>query len=181
MLDRVREALFSTLGDLVPGARVLDLFAGTGSLGLEALSRGAAGVRFVERDRGAAALLERNVELLRVAEAARVVVGDALERSSWTEAEVEAEVEGEGEGAGEGYELVFLDPPYRLLEARRTRLALLEAASRLFGGPLEPGGALVVHAHRRDLDASDFGEIAAERRVYGSSALWYLWKQPEAP
>ena len=64
MLDRVREALFSTLGDQVEGARVLDLFAGTGSLGLEALSRGAKEARFVERDRRALERLADNVQTL---------------------------------------------------------------------------------------------------------------------
>jgi 16S rRNA (guanine(966)-N(2))-methyltransferase RsmD len=64
MLDRVREAIFSTLGERVEDARVLDLFAGTGALGLEALSRGARALRLVERDPRVVALLRENVDAL---------------------------------------------------------------------------------------------------------------------
>ena len=85
MLDRVREALFSSLGERVEGAAVLDLFAGSGSLGLEALSRGARSVRLVESDRHAAALLRQTLETLAVAERVELVVADALAPASWGE------------------------------------------------------------------------------------------------
>ncbi|MGH7151836.1 MAG: RsmD family RNA methyltransferase, partial [Planctomycetota bacterium] len=77
MLDRVRTALFDRLGPLA-GARVLDLFAGTGCLGFEALSRGAESCRFVESDPRALAALRANVEKLRMEERARLVRGDAF-------------------------------------------------------------------------------------------------------
>lgn len=75
--DRMREALFNSLGslDLVVGATVVDLFAGSGALGIEALSRGAASATFVESDRAAAAVIEANLERCRLADRARVVVG----------------------------------------------------------------------------------------------------------
>jgi len=92
--DRVREALFSVLGD-VSGARVLDLYAGSGALGIEALSRGAASATFVERDQRAAAMLRRNLESVGVD--AEVRRQDALRFL--------ASVTGP-------YDLVFLDPPY---------------------------------------------------------------------
>ncbi|HSR14457.1 MAG TPA: RsmD family RNA methyltransferase, partial [Gemmatimonadales bacterium] len=76
--DRVREAWMSILGPRLPGARVLDLFAGTGALGLEALSRGAGSVDFVEKQAGALALLARNIAALGVEDRARVIRGDAL-------------------------------------------------------------------------------------------------------
>ena len=92
--DRVREALFSMLGD-VGGARVLDLYAGSGALGIEALSRGAAIAVFVERDAQAVAAIERNLEPLDVeASVARADVGRWLTRA---------------EGR---FDLVFCDPPY---------------------------------------------------------------------
>ncbi len=109
--DRVREALFSMLGDL-DGARVLDLYAGSGALGIEALSRGAATAVFVERDPQAVAAIERNLAPLGVE--ATVARADALR---WL-----ARVEGE-------FDLVFCDPPYdvasRLAGALAERLAVL--------------------------------------------------------
>jgi 16S rRNA (guanine966-N2)-methyltransferase len=92
--DRVREALFSMLGD-VAGARVLDLYAGSGALGIEALSRGAASAVFVERDAQAVAAIERNLEPLEVE--ASVERADAVR---WL---------GRAEGR---FDLVFCDPPY---------------------------------------------------------------------
>ena len=96
--DRVREALFSILGP-VEGLDVLDLFAGSGALGIEALSRGAAHATFVERDRRAAAVIERNVETVGAEERSEVVVRDAL---AWLRAR-------QGK---EEFDLVLLDPPY---------------------------------------------------------------------
>jgi len=162
MLDRVREALFATLGNAVEGAEVLDLFAGTGSLGLEALSRGAAGARFVERDRRALRLLEQNVLALGQGARARLVLGDALDPSAWP--------------ARAG--LVLLDPPYALLRSAASKERVFEAVGRLHEGTLEPGGCLVLHCHPRDASARDFrADLAVEQRVYGNTALWYAWKR----
>jgi 16S rRNA (guanine966-N2)-methyltransferase len=94
----------------VDGARVLDLFAGSGALGIEALSRGAASAVFVERDGDAVRTIERNLDRLRLADA-RVVHGDAL-------VSVEREA-----AAGAEYDLVLVDPPYGMLSEIQTRLA----------------------------------------------------------
>lgn len=98
--DRVRESLFSILsggrfGDPVTDARVLDLFAGTGALGLEALSRGAASVTFVDDGRKALSLIRENIAKCRAQDATRIVRRDATRL-----------------GAGEPHDLIFLDPPY---------------------------------------------------------------------
>ena len=95
--DRVRETLFNWLQTVVPGARCLDLYAGSGALGLEALSRGAGGVVFVERDRKLAAQLRSNLEALDAA-GAEVVQRDA---------------ESYLNGPPRRFDLVFLDPPFR--------------------------------------------------------------------
>ena len=92
--DRVREALFSMLGDL-SGARVLDLYAGSGALGIEALSRGADSAVFVERDRSAASVIERNLADLGLEQ--RVISDDALRFLA------------RGQGV---FDVVFCDPPY---------------------------------------------------------------------
>ena len=104
--DRVREAAFAILGS-VEGASVLDLFAGSGALGLEALSRGAASAVFVESDHTAVATIERNLEKLRL-DGAKIIRSDALRYVART---------------GERYDLVFVDPPYEMVESLRMRLA----------------------------------------------------------
>jgi 16S rRNA (guanine966-N2)-methyltransferase len=103
--DRVREALFSMLGD-VSGARVLDLYAGSGALGIEALSRGAASAVFVERDARAAATIKRNLDAL------------------GAEAEVRRQDALRFLASGEGpFDLVFCDPPYDLAPSPAAALA----------------------------------------------------------
>ena len=161
MLDRVREALFSTLGELVSAARVLDLCAGTGSLGLESLSRGAEFARMVERDRNTERLLCSNVDTLRVGDRAEVVRQDALDPASW--------------GEGEDYDLVFFDPPYPWLRDRKRREDVLRVVRLLVGQRLRPGGVVVLHAPRAELVADDFGSgVLSRLREYGTNALWYL-------
>jgi 16S rRNA (guanine966-N2)-methyltransferase len=104
--DRVREAVYATLGP-VEGADVLDLYAGSGALGLEALSRGAASATFVEADRDAVRTIERNVEKLGLP-GASVVRSDVGRFLSATEVR---------------YDLVFADPPYEMVESLRMSLA----------------------------------------------------------
>lgn len=169
MLDRVREALFSSLGSRVDDARVLDLFAGTGSLGLESLSRGAASARLVESDRSALAALRANVAALRLEERATVVAGDALDLASW------------GEAAR--YDLAFFDPPYPLLAAPHTRARLLGVLRALLDEHLEPGGCVVFHTPRDAFRASELAPEPPHRlREYGTNALWTLeGRGAEAP
>lgn len=126
--DRLRETLFNILAPRVAGARVLDLFAGTGAIGLEALSRGAAEVVFVERDRRAAALIARNAALCGASDRC-VIIREAVEPAlSWR-------VDGR-------FDLVVLDPPYASAEIEA---ALGEAVSKL-----APNGiAVLEHAWRR--------------------------------
>lgn len=109
--DRMREAIFSSLGNSIEGCRVADLFAGTGSYGLEALSRGAASASFFETDRAALACLRENVRAaLRSCEldtsAAKIVPRDVFTL------DVNAPV----------YDLVFLDPPYEMIETALARI-----------------------------------------------------------
>jgi 16S rRNA (guanine(966)-N(2))-methyltransferase RsmD len=164
MLDRVREALFSTLLADVPGAAVLDLFAGTGSLGLEALSRGAASARLVESDPRALKRLRANVAALELGARAEVVPSDALAAASWGATPVD---------------VVLLDPPYPLVRDPRALKRLHAAIEQLVAGPLDPDGVIVLHAPRGTLRETSFpAGLAARERVYGTNALWYL--RPEA-
>jgi 16S rRNA (guanine966-N2)-methyltransferase len=151
---RAKEAVFSSLADRIPGANVLDLFAGSGSLGLEALSRGAAKVVFVERDRNAVRILEENV--------ASVGLGGRIVRS-----DAAAFVSRDG-GT---YDLVFVDPPFAMTDAEVDRLLTL------VGRRLAVGGTAVLHRRRGgSVPESDNLQTAGPRR-YGDSAIWFLVKE----
>jgi 16S rRNA (guanine(966)-N(2))-methyltransferase RsmD len=156
MLDRVREALFSSLQPKLADATVLDLFAGSGSLGLEALSRGARHVRFVERGAPALTTLRKNVDALGVRKRTTIVAADALKPDSW----------------GDAADLVFLDPPYALLDETRARL--FRTLGALVGEHLRAHGMLVLHTPRDRLTAGDLAPLKARVRRYGTNDLWYL-------
>jgi 16S rRNA (guanine966-N2)-methyltransferase len=153
--DRVREAVFNilanALGDPVSGARVLDLFAGTGALGLEALSRGAARVAFVDDGAAARALLRRNIERARAMGDTDVWRRDATRL---------------GDNRGPGYGLVFLDPPYGR--------ALGEAAlaSAVAGGWLAPGAVVVWEEGAPVAAPPGFAPLDARR--YGDTTVTFL-------
>lgn len=158
--DRVREAIFNLLmngsyGNPVAGARVLDLFAGTGALGLEALSRGAAHVAFVDDGTASRALLRRNIELMRAMGATDVWRRDATNM---------------GPNRGPGYGLVFLDPPYGKGLGERA-LASLAA-----GGWLAPE-ALVVWEEGSALPAPP-GFALLDQRRYGDTFVTLLCPAP---
>lgn len=120
--DRVRETLFNWLAPLVEGSRCLDLFAGSGALGMEAASRGAAAVCLVERDARALAVLRSNVELLDAADSVEVIAADAIDLLR--------------RSPPAPFDVVFLDPPY---DAGLMAPAL---AALLAGGWLAPSGWL---------------------------------------
>lgn len=164
MLARVREALFSTLMLEVPGARVLDLFAGSGSLGIEALSRGADEACLIEQDRRIAKLLAENVAGFRLEERARVVCGDALAPEHW---------------GTEAWDVVLLDPPYPMVKDARGFERVHTALAQLLEASLAPDGVCVLHAPRGQVRPTDLpAGFETRLKEYGTQALWYL--RPEA-
>ena len=170
MLDRVREALFGTLGPRVEGAQVLDLYAGSGSLSLEALSRGAERAVLSERQPAALDALRANIEALELAGRAWLVRGDALERALWRPEPRKGHAP-----LRERHELVFFDPPYPRMEDPRTRSELLAAVEELLRDHLAPGGTLVIHVPAQGTQWVRLGvPCTREERIYGSSALLYL-------
>jgi len=146
--DRVKEAVFSILGNRVAAARVLDLFAGSGALGIEALSRGASEVWFVEVARKAMASLRSNLEAVRSAECSRVIQDDALRPDRWA--------------ADEAFDLVFADPPYR----KDLGPAVLDA----FTAHLAPGGMLILE-HERGIAPAHPGWRLLDARQYGDTSV----------
>jgi 16S rRNA (guanine966-N2)-methyltransferase len=150
--DRVREALFSSLESELggfDGLRVLDLYAGSGALGLEALSRGAERADFVEKNRAAAAVIGKNIAELGVPkERARVHVGPVarfLDRLS------------------DGFDLIFLDPPYSMPTPELTQVV----------AALPSGGLVVVERSSRDPFAWPDDRTGLRERAYGETTLWY--------
>ncbi len=150
--DRVREALFSILGPRAAARRVLDLYAGTGALGLEALSRGAESVVFVERSKEALAALRANVEALGLV--ARACVASAVERAA-------RDLE------GERFDLVFADPPYADVKSG----AAVRAIEALVLPHLAPSALLVLEHASRDPAPLIEGLVLDDGRTYGDTTL----------
>jgi len=154
--DRAREAMFSTLEAMLrtmAGRDVLDLYAGSGAVGLEALSRGARRVVLVDDDRRAGAALRANVDRLGLP-GASVVVADATRHV-------------DADPAGDPYDVVFLDPPYAS--------AVEPVLESLVGhGWVAAGGTIVVERATRSAEPVWPAEFVTERsRRYGDSTLWY--------
>jgi 16S rRNA (guanine966-N2)-methyltransferase len=156
--DRVREAAFNLIGP-VDGASVLDLFAGSGALGLEALSRGAARAVFVESDADAVRAIERNLDKLRLT-GASVVRRDAIHALA-------AEAL-----AGRTYDLVLVDPPYAMFAGLQPQLA------RYLPNVLAADGLLVVETDARVEPELPFA-VRTSRR-YGSARLTLFEHEPTA-
>ncbi|MES2815240.1 MAG: 16S rRNA (guanine(966)-N(2))-methyltransferase RsmD [Pseudomonadota bacterium] len=153
--DRVREAIFNLLinahGNPVAGSRVLDLFAGTGALGLEALSRGALQATFVDDGAKALALIRANIAKMRAEAETRVIRQDARRL---------------GPNAGAGYGLVFLDPPYGKGLGEAVLAALLAE------GWLSPGAMVVWEEGAPPVVPEGFEQV--DQRKYGDTVVTLL-------
>ena len=149
--DRVREAIFNLLinggyGNPVAGARVLDVFAGTGALGLEALSRGAASAAFLENGAAALSILKRNIGLMRAGDRAEIIRRDATRP---------------GESPGARFDLVFLDPPYGK--------TMGEAALAALRGWIAPDALVVWEESTAPLLPEGFAQL--DQRKYGDTII----------
>jgi 16S rRNA (guanine966-N2)-methyltransferase len=162
MMDRVRGAVFSSLGDAVPGARALDLFAGSGAIGIEALSRGAASCDFVDRHRKASEVIRRN--LVRAKLSGHVRLQDVAAYL--------------GRAAPASFDLVFADPPFALATGDPAH-----PNSLLAGGDLArcvaPGGFLVVELPQEPPEAAPSWELLRNRR-YGQAWVAMYRRTPDA-
>jgi pantetheine-phosphate adenylyltransferase/16S rRNA (guanine(966)-N(2))-methyltransferase RsmD len=151
--DRVRESLFNSLGQYFEGGKVLDLYAGTGALGIEALSRGSGYAVFVERDRRARAAIHENLRRTGFVESAEVLGG-----------EVEA-VLGRLVGRGDRFDLIFADPPYRIAAEVGGILHRLRSL-------LAPGGTVAIESGEAPVEGAG-GKKGVTRR-YGGTFITIL-------
>jgi 16S rRNA (guanine966-N2)-methyltransferase len=153
MSDRVRGSLFNMINNRLSDADVLDIFAGTGSLGLESLSRGAGKVTFVERDRIASRILAENIKLLGVGEQTEAI---QIGASTWID-----------KNSDKRFDIIFADPPYDDMQ--------FGVIGRL-GGLLKPGGLLILsHPEKAELPEIE-GLTVVDDRGYGGAQLRF-WEK----
>jgi 16S rRNA (guanine966-N2)-methyltransferase len=160
--DRAKQSLFDVLTPIIPGANVYDLFSGTGSLGLESLSRGAKFASFFEIDRSAIARLSQNVAALQVSDRARIVPGDLFR---WFELSIRRPDSTHASGA----DIVFLDPPYRFLKSHPDEV--LQLTLNLTHSHLRPTSVVVFRHEGGDklplpnlepIDVREYGDMMIE-------------------
>jgi 16S rRNA (guanine966-N2)-methyltransferase len=155
-MEMVRGAIFSALGEKVAGARVLDLFSGSGAFGLEALSRGAASSTFVDNHQKAIAAIEANLEKTRLK--AKVIRSDAFRFLDRTD---------------QIFDLIFADPPYsKRLGDKDFATELLKSKSLAFR--LAADGLLILEKTAGNLDAESYGWTIIRNKKYGSSHVLFL-------
>src|SRR5712691_7845017 len=164
--DRLRETLFNVLAPNIAGSRFVDLFAGTGAIGIEALSRGAAEVVFIENHAPAATLIRRNLESLDITTGVTVLAVDALRGLAMLAAR-------KNSGAP-AFNHIFLDPPYAAAEDYSRVLEFLGAADLL------ALGGIVIAEHRRKFDLCEEARTLRRFRVLkqGDAALSFYRRLP---
>ena len=151
MSERVRNALFNSISGEIAGARVLDAFAGSGAVGIEALSRGATEVTFIEKDRVAQRVIAENIALLGIEDRTKLVKSSV---AAWITT-----------FDGEPFDLIFVDPPYHDPQ--------FSTAMQL-SGLLKPGALMVLSRPGRSESPTKPGVVVVDNRSYGDAALTYF-------
>jgi 16S rRNA (guanine966-N2)-methyltransferase len=167
--DRLRETLFNVLGAGIQGSRFLDVFAGTGAVGIEALSRGAEHVCFIENHAPSAALIRKNLAALEVPSGVTVLCADAIRGLESLEAKIKT-----GDAA---YDYIFIDPPYAA-SADYSRVLQKIGASKLLDG------GIVTVEHRKTFDLPESFDTLKRIRLLrqGDTALsFYRREEPQQP
>jgi 16S rRNA (guanine(966)-N(2))-methyltransferase RsmD len=163
LADRAKQAVFGALEPVLAGAAVLDLCAGSGAAGIEALSRGAERAVFVERDHGAARVIAVNVQRAGLAGRSSILRRDAVGATRDLAA------------AGERFDLAIVDPPYADTALRDALLAALGASD----GPLGDGAVVVVTGYWREPPADEVGLLRSTRvRRFGETAVTFYRREP---
>jgi 16S rRNA (guanine(966)-N(2))-methyltransferase RsmD len=165
--DRLRETLFNVLGSGIQDSRFLDVFAGTGAVGIEALSRGADYVSFIENHAPGAALIRKNLEALKVHSGVTVICADALRGLETLEAKVTA--------GDLGYDYIFIDPPYAAT-ADYSRVL-----QKIGGSNLLAQRGIVIVEHRKTFDLPEsFGTLKRVRLLRQGDAALSFYRREQA-
>ena len=162
-MDRVKAAIFSSLGDMIIGARVLDLFAGSGALGIESLSRGAESALFVDHDRESTAAIKKNLDRIKMTGHVRQQdVFEFLKRADTTTK----------------FRIIFADPPYQQTKSGE-RFTEKVLTNELLPRLLEAGGTFVLEKRPGEkLPQTEFWDVARARRYGTTEVLFLLPKKP---
>jgi 16S rRNA (guanine(966)-N(2))-methyltransferase RsmD len=165
--DRLRETLFNVLGAGVSGSRFLDVFAGTGAVGIEALSRGAAYVAFIENHAPASALIRKNLESLQICSEATVILAEAVRGLETLSAKIE-------NGAAARFDYIFIDPPYAAAEDYARTFKSLESSEIL------AVSSIVIVEHRKTFALPEsYGSLERVRLLrQGDAALSFYRHRP---
>jgi 16S rRNA (guanine966-N2)-methyltransferase len=158
--DRVKETIFNILMGDIDGQRVLDLYSGTGNLGIEALSRGAAYVECVENHKSSLRIISENLKKMGISQEIRVVPQDVFRYLKSYK--------------GEGFQVIFIDPPFTQKLAHDTMLALqASSVSR-------PGGLVVIESSRQERIDDKYGAFQLlDRREFGDKSASFFQHKPE--
>lgn len=151
MSERIRNALFNSLGAEIQGAKVLDAFAGSGAIGIEALSRGAEHVTFIERDRIAQKVIAENCALLGIQDKTKIIRASV---AAWINTY-----------DGEKFDFIFVDPPYHDPQF---------STAMQISGLLKPGALMVLSRPGRSESPTKPGVVVVDNRSYGDAALTYF-------
>jgi len=154
MGDRVRGSLFNIIGDEIVGAKVLDIFAGSGSLGIEALSRGASNVTFIERDNLACKILQENIKSFNLEENSKIL---KMSASTWID-----------KNQDNFFDIIFADPPFNDPQ--------FSTVSRL-GGLLKPNGLMLLSYSGRGAVPLVNEVVVVDNRSYGNATLTFYRKK----
>ncbi len=161
--DRAREATFNVLGQGLTGAAVLDIFAGTGALGIEALSRGAASAIFIDNSKAAAAVISKNIALCGLEKETEIITSDALTALAYLKRQ-------QGRAEANGFDLIFLDAPYNDLPLTEAVLDII-IESKL----LKSNGRIVCEvAKKLPIKELPKGVTLIKEKTYGDTLIYFL-------
>lgn len=163
--DRAREAIFNVLGPGLAGATVLDIFAGTGALGIEALSRGAASAAFIDSSKAAEAVINKNIALCALEKETKTIINDVLEALSYLKRQ-----QVRTKTSLNYFDLIFLDAPYNDLPLTETVLGIITE-----GSLIKNNGRIVCEVARKlPIKELPKGVTLIKEKIYGDTLIYFL-------
>lgn len=168
---RIKKSVFDILRPRLGDARVLDLYAGTGAVGIEALSRGAASAFFVDADKRCVAVIEENLKRLGFAAKGRACYGDVLQDLSWIPFRAGVS----------GFDIIYMGPPYRTEEGKMLSYSTPTLARVAEAGLLSPGGWALLQRYKKEAVVLPAGYERFREERYGDTDVEFLRRVAPAP